>query len=71
MGKKYIPKHSMLWYQKLHRKYIDWEDKLYYNVTGIIKVYWNKLIICFYHFKDINDKFWDSVEEKFDNLIKK
>ena len=44
MGKRYVPKHSTLWYQKLHCWYINWENELYDNVTGVLKVYWNKTI---------------------------
>lgn len=75
MGKRYIPKHSTLWHQKLHRWYVAWENELYDDVTGIVKVYWNKTIIWLHSFTDFlvgcidkHDKFWDKFEEKVENF---
>jgi len=75
MGKRYIPKHSTLWYQKLHRSYIDWENELYDSVTGVLKVYWNKLIVWLHSFTnflirciDKHDKIWDKIEEKIEDF---
>lgn len=75
MRKRYIPKHSTSQYYKLYQRIRNWENDLFQDIIKFIKIGCTKITIWFHNFTNFlskcleaNDRFWDSFEEKIEDL---